>query len=100
MGKLKPKERGVEEKMAIVLSLLKGESSAAELCRRYSTTENSLNKWRQRFLEGGKAALNGRKAEAQGALEQETASSRKPWPKQCSSWRSQKNSGDCKGPVL
>jgi transposase-like protein len=45
MGKLKPKERGVEEKMAIVLSLLKGESSAAELCRRYSTTENSLNKW-------------------------------------------------------
>jgi hypothetical protein len=28
-------------------------------------------KWRQRFLEGGKAALNGRKAEAQTALEQE-----------------------------
>lgn len=71
MGKLKPKERSVEEKVAIVLSLLKGESSAAELCRRYGTTENSLNKWRQRFLEGGKAALNARKAEAQGALEQE-----------------------------
>jgi len=71
MGKLKPKERSVEEKVAIVLSLLRGEASAAELCRRYGTTENSLNKWRERLLEGGKAGLAGRKDEGLTALETE-----------------------------
>jgi transposase len=71
MGKLKPKERSVEEKVAIVLSLLRGEASAAELCRRYGTTENSLNRWRERFLEGGKAGLAGRKDEGLTALEME-----------------------------
>lgn len=63
MGKPKPNERSVEEKVAIVLSLLRGEVSAAEWCRRYGTTENSLNKWKERFLGRGTAALNGRKAE-------------------------------------
>lgn len=71
MGKLKPKERSVEEKVTIVLALLRGEVSAAELCRRYGTTENSLNKWKERFLEGGKAGLSGRKEEGQSALELE-----------------------------
>jgi len=77
---LKPDERSVEEKLAIVLSLLKGESNAgrfplglghaqhacAERCRS-GTTEKGHNKGRERFLEGGKAALKGRQAEAQGA---------------------------------
>jgi len=71
MGKMKPKERSVEEKVTIGLTLLRGEVSAAELGRRYGTTENSLNKWKERFLEGGKADLAGRKEEGQTALEQE-----------------------------
>lgn len=59
MGKLKPKERSVEEKVAIVLSLLKGESSAAELCRRYGTTENSLLRRDRRNISGGNASWKG-----------------------------------------
>jgi hypothetical protein len=34
MAKIRPKERSTEDKTAIVLKLLRGEATAAELCRR------------------------------------------------------------------
>ena len=59
MAKIRPKERSAEEKTAIVLSLLRGDATAAELCRRHGVSEDTLGKWRERFLNAGEAALAG-----------------------------------------
>ena len=37
--------------MKVVLEALRGETSQAELCRRYNLTEDQLSKWKQQFLE-------------------------------------------------
>jgi transposase len=73
MAKIRPKERSVEEKTAIVLALVRGEATAAELCRRHGMSENTLYKWRDRFLAAGQQALaNGRaRQSATSALKQE-----------------------------
>jgi len=46
-----------EEKMAIILTGLKGEQSVAEICRQYQISQVQYYRWRDRFLEGGKNAL-------------------------------------------
>ncbi len=46
-----------EEKLAIVLTGLKGEQSVAEICRQHQISQSQYYKWRDRFLEGGKNAL-------------------------------------------
>lgn len=48
-----------EEKMAIVLSGLKGEKTISELCRIYKISQSQYYKWRDKFLDGGKEALSG-----------------------------------------
>lgn len=40
-----------EFKAEVVLEALSGESSQAELCRRYNLSEDQLSKWKQQFLE-------------------------------------------------
>ena len=45
-----------------VLVLLRREEPAAVLARRYGVSESTLHKWREKFLDGGRAALaNGRR---------------------------------------
>ncbi len=85
MAKIRPRERSVEEKTAIVLTLLRGEATAAELCRRHTVSENTLYKWRERFLAAGQQALANSKGKksAVSALEQENQALMKPWPRQC-----------------
>lgn len=95
MGKLKARERSVEEKAAIVVALLRGEASAAELCRRHGTTENSLNKWKERFLEAGKAGLAGRKDEGLSALELENRQLKETLAETVLKLEIQKNSRVC-----
>jgi transposase len=51
-----PKFRS-EEKLRIVLSVLRGEASVAEAARREKVSETSIAKWRDLFLEGGAQAL-------------------------------------------
>jgi transposase len=51
-----PKFRS-EEKLRIVLSVLRGEASIAETGRREKVSETSIAKWRDLFLEGGAQAL-------------------------------------------
>jgi len=53
------------EKTEVVLKLLRREESAAKLARRYGISEQTLYRYRDQFLESGKAGLTGnRDAEA------------------------------------
>jgi transposase-like protein len=56
MARIKAKERGADEKAAIVMALLSG-TRASELIRKHNISESALSKWRMRFIEGGRAAL-------------------------------------------
>ena len=47
-----------EEKMAIILTGLKGEQSIAEICREHQISQSQYYKWRDRFLEAGKKTKN------------------------------------------
>ena len=47
------------EKTEVVLKLLRREESAAKLARRYGISEQTLYRYRDQFLEAGKAGLSG-----------------------------------------
>jgi len=49
-----------ETKMAAVLEGLKGESSVAEICRKYQISESLYYRWRDKFLDAGARALASR----------------------------------------
>ena len=50
----------VEQRVQLVLQLLSKEAPAAQIARRAGISEQTLYRWRDEFLSGGKAALNGR----------------------------------------
>ena len=50
---------GSEEKIRIVLEGLRGETSIAELCRKYGINDSVYYKWSKDFLEAGKKRLSG-----------------------------------------
>lgn len=54
-----------EQKTQLVLRLLRKEEPAAQIARQAGVSEQSLYRWREEFLEGGKRALEG-KAGQQG----------------------------------
>ena len=55
-------ELSVEHRIGAVLSLLRREEAAHLIARRYGVSEDTLYRWRDQFLEGGKASLrNGKK---------------------------------------
>lgn len=70
-----------QEKLRIVLSVLRGEASVAETARRERVSETSIAKWRDLFLEGGAQALeagarrgpNAREAELERRVAELTA---------------------------
>ena len=47
----------MEDKLRIVLSVLSGEMTIVEAARRNKTSEQSIGRCKQQFLEGGKAGL-------------------------------------------
>ncbi len=58
----KPLKWTTEQKLPLVLSVLRGEGSVAEIGRRHRVSDVTLAKWRDAFLAGGAAALaNGRR---------------------------------------
>lgn len=65
----------IEDKQRLVLSVLSGEMTAAEAARRAGTSETSVGKWKQQFLEGGRAGLEAgaasRPSSREAALEAE-----------------------------
>ena len=50
---------GDTEKLEAVLMLLRQQEPASVLARRYGVSDPTLYRWRDEFLEGGKAALAG-----------------------------------------
>lgn len=68
----------VEQRAQLVLRLLSKEAPAAQIARRAGISEQTLYRWRDEFLSGGKRALNGRgkgneEAKARERLEGELA---------------------------
>jgi len=55
---MKQRKWSAEEKMAIVLEGLKGIKSVADICREHKISQALYYRWRDKFLEGGKKALN------------------------------------------
>jgi transposase len=53
----KPLKWTVDQKLPLVLSILRGEGSVAEIGRRHQVSDATLAKWRDAFLAGGAAAL-------------------------------------------
>jgi len=50
-------QRSIEEKLSIVLEGIKNETSVSEICRKHSISQSLYYKWRDKFIEGGKQAL-------------------------------------------
>ena len=48
----------LEERVEVVLCLLRKEETAAALARRYQVSEQTLYRWRDAFLEAGKQGLS------------------------------------------
>ncbi len=46
-----------EEKVSIVLEILRGDESAASICTRHGVSATQAYRWLDRFLEGGRKAL-------------------------------------------
>ena len=50
---MKRRKIDAEIKMVAVLEGLKGESSVADICRKYQISESLYYRWRDKFLAGG-----------------------------------------------
>ncbi len=46
-----------EEKVAIIIEILRGDESAAAICTRHCVSATQAYRWLDRFLEGGRKAL-------------------------------------------
>lgn len=49
--------RTPDEKLAVVLSVLKGETTQVEAARRLEMSQTTIAKWQKQFLEGGRESL-------------------------------------------
>ena len=50
-----------EQKLEIVLAVIRGQESMTQLCRRHGVSETAVYRWRDQFVEGGRAGLSGGK---------------------------------------
>lgn len=53
----RPAKHSVDFKMRVVLSVLRGETSAAEAARRHGVSEPSIGKWKEQFIRAGREGL-------------------------------------------
>ena len=69
MAKRKRRNFTPEFKATVVLEALSGESSQAELCRRYNLSEDQLSKWKQQLLENAASVFESRDKTSEAAAE-------------------------------
>jgi transposase len=62
-------ETPVEKRVEHVLALLRKEEPATQIARRAGVSEQTLYRWRDDFVTGGKAQLSGKGGEALAAKE-------------------------------
>ncbi len=60
-----------DQRTQLVLRLLSKEEPATQIARRAGISEQSLYRWRDEFISGGKHALNGRGGQAEQAKQLE-----------------------------
>ncbi|MDD7462558.1 MAG: transposase [Prevotellaceae bacterium] len=48
-----------DQKVLIIMEGIRGESSVAELCRKYGISDSTYYKWNKDFIEAGKQRLEG-----------------------------------------
>lgn len=53
----RPPIKSADEKLRIVVAVLKGELGASEAARRHGVSEQSVHTWKNQFLDGGRSAL-------------------------------------------
>ena len=58
------------QKVELVLTLLRGEESAAKLARRFGVSEQTVYRYRDAFLEGGRAGLASKDTDAKKRIKQ------------------------------
>ncbi len=56
-----------EQRMDLVLQLLRKEAPAVQIARRGGISEQTLYRWRDEFLQAGKHALNGKGSQSEQA---------------------------------
>ena len=54
------KQRSAQQKLEIVLAGMRGDRSVRDVCREHDVSEALDYNWRDKILEGGKAALSGK----------------------------------------
>ncbi len=64
-----------EEKVTIVLEMVKGEESIAAICTRHGVSATQAYRWQEQFLAGGRVALADRRK--QGSLDPVTDENRR-----------------------
>jgi transposase-like protein len=69
-------ENGVQRwtakrRMALVVSILKGETSMAEAARVHGLTVREVEEWKERFLAAGENALRSRPKDEEGVKDQQ-----------------------------
>lgn len=53
----KPSKKSADEKMRVVLSVLRGEQSATDAARRAGVSEQTVHNWKRTFLDSGREGL-------------------------------------------
>lgn len=54
------KQRSAQQKLEIVIAGMRGDRSVRDVCREHDVSEALYYSWRDKILEGGKAALSGK----------------------------------------
>jgi transposase-like protein len=62
-----------KRKAAIVLSIVKGETSAAEAARKHGLTVAEIERWREQFFAAGENALRARPKDEEAAKDEQIA---------------------------
>lgn len=70
----RPSKKTTDQKLRIVMSVLRGEHSAVEAARRNGVSEQSVHNWKKQFLDAGRHGLEkgvGRRSSRELELEAE-----------------------------
>ena len=62
-----------KRKAAVVLSIVKGETSAAEAARKHGLTISEIERWREQFFAAGENALRARPKDEEGSKDEQIA---------------------------